>query len=66
MRTFFGILLGIAITIGAAFLHDNNVVVDPVNPRLTDQKIVNWEVLRAVLHEATDGIGGLWHRVTGK
>ena len=66
MRTFFGIVLGIVITIAAAYFHDNNVVADPVNPRLVDQQIVNWPVLGAVFQQITDGIGGLWNGVTGK
>ncbi len=66
MRTLFGMVLGVALAIGAAYFHDNNVAPDPVNPRLTDQQIVNWQVLGAVLRETTDGIGGLWNNITGK
>ena len=66
MRTLFGIFLGVALTIGLAFFHDNNVVVDPVNPRLEDQQIVNWEVFRAIAHDISDQIGALWKTVTGK
>lgn len=66
MRTLFGIFLGIALTIGAAFFHDNNVAADPFNPRLSDQPIVNWAVLGAVAHDMTDAVGGLWSRITGK
>lgn len=66
MRTFFGIILGIALTVGAAFLHDNNVAADPADPVLTNRQIVNWEVLGAVVHQMTDTISGLWDRVTGK
>jgi hypothetical protein len=65
MRTLFGIVLGVGLTIGAAFFHDNNVMPDPVDARLTDQQIVNWEVLGAVLRQTTDGIGGLWDSITG-
>jgi hypothetical protein len=60
MRTLFGIVLGIALTFGAAFFHDNNVRADNVSPRLTDRPIVNWDVLGAVLREETDAIRGLF------
>jgi len=66
MRTLFGMVLGIALATGAAYFHDNNVKPDPVNPRLTDEQIVNWQVLGAVLRQTTDGIGGLWNSITGK
>ena len=66
MRTLFGIILGIGLTVGAAFFHDNNVTPDPTDPRLTDQQIVNWEVLGAVLRQTTDGIGGLWNSIIGR
>ncbi len=37
MRTFFGIILGVLLTIGAAYLHDLNAT----------GKMVNWEVVSA-------------------
>jgi hypothetical protein len=66
MRTLFGIVLGALLSVGAAWLHDTNATVDPINPRLTDQQIVNWEVLSAVLRQTTDGLGNLFHNATGK
>lgn len=66
MRTLFGIILGIGLTLGAAFFHDNNVTPDPADPRLIDQQIVNWDVLKAVLRQTTDGIGGLWNSIIGR
>ena len=66
MRTLFGIVIGIALTIGFAFVHDRNVVVDPANPRLEDQQIVNWEAFGDVTHDIRDSIANLWRNVTGK
>lgn len=66
MRTLFGIVLGIGLTLGAAFFHDNNVTPDPTDPRLTDQQIVNWDVLKAVLRQTTDSVGGLWNSILGR
>lgn len=66
MRTFFGVILGIAITVGAAALHDNNASPDATNPNLTDQQIVNWPVLNAVVRQMTDTIGNVWQNLTHK
>jgi hypothetical protein len=66
MRTLFGVVLGIVLTVGAAYFHDQNVRPDPLNPSVADEQIVNWPVFTAVVHEITDGIGGLWDRITGK
>jgi len=66
MRTLFGVILGIAITIGAAALHDNNLSHDPANPSATDEQIVNWPVFNAVIRQMTDTIGTVWNNLTHK
>jgi hypothetical protein len=67
MRTFFGVLVGIAITVAAAAIHDNNLSPpDPANPGLTDQQIVNWPVFNAVVRQMTDTIGNIWQNLTRK
>lgn len=66
MRTLFGVVLGALLTVGAAWFHDNNVTYDPVNPRLTDRPVVNWEVFGAVLRETTDGLGNAFHAIAGR
>ena len=42
MRTFFGIILGILITIGGAYIHDIGK-----EPASTSGKMVNWDVVSA-------------------
>ena len=66
MRMLFGIVLGVALTIGVAWVHDNNVAPDPANPRLQDRPIVNWEVFDAVAHDLRDALGRAFHSLTGK
>ncbi len=66
MRLFFGIVLGIAITLGAFFVHDNNVPPDPILPPGAERQIVNWEVLRDVVSEQTAYVRELWDRAFGK
>ena len=64
MRLLFGIILGIVITLGAAFLHDNNVPPDP--PSTTaERQIVNWDILGDVARDQVAGIRRLWNRLTG-
>ncbi len=66
MRSLFGIVLGAALAVGAAWLHDTNAKVDPLNPRVSDGQIVNWDVLGAVMRQATDVVGNLFHNATRK
>ena len=66
MRTLFGIVMGIALTIGLAFVHDNNVAPDPANPRLQDRPIVNWDVFGAVAQDLQSEFGRVFHSLTGK
>jgi len=66
MRMLFGIVIGIALTIGVAAVHDNNVSPDPVNSRLQDRPIVNWDVFGAVAQDVQDALGRAFHSLTGK
>jgi hypothetical protein len=66
MRTLFGIVIGIALTIAVAWVHDNNVAPDSANPRLQDRPIVNWDVFTAVAHDIQDELGRVFHSLTGK
>ncbi len=67
MRTFFGVILGIAITVAAAAIHDNNLPApDPTNPTESDQQIVNWPVFNTVVRQMTDTIGNIWQNLTRK
>ena len=55
MRLIFGIVLGIALTLGAAFLRDRTIAEGPSLPRLEPlaaQRIVNWDVFQAVMRKA--------------
>jgi hypothetical protein len=65
MRTLFGIVLGIALAVGAAYVHDDSVPADP-NPLIPERQIVNWDVLGQVVHEKTASIQGWFDRSTGR
>jgi hypothetical protein len=68
MRFLFGIIIGIALTLGAAVLHDNNV--PSVPQTLADRPIVDWDALGAVVHQniatARDWWDGLMGRSDGQ
>ena len=65
MRVIFGIILGIALTLGAAFFHDNNLPSRTTAPTLTERPIVNWDVLGAVVDEKTAVLRRVWNDLTG-
>ena len=65
MRVIFGIILGIALTLGAAFFHDNNLPSRATAPTLTERPIVNWDVLGAVVDEKTAVLRRVWNDLTG-
>jgi hypothetical protein len=65
MRTLFGILLGIALAVGAAYVHDDSVPSDP-RPLIPERQIVNWEVLGTVVQEKTAAIRGWFDRSPGR
>jgi hypothetical protein len=65
MRLLFGIILGIALTVGAAFMHDNNVPPDAPSSTTAERQIVNWDILGGVVQEQVAGLRRLWARVTG-
>jgi hypothetical protein len=57
MRLLFGIILGVAITLGAAYLRDQTIAKGPTFPyyeQLTAQRVVNWDVLAAIVKEQTE------------
>jgi len=52
MRLIMGILIGIVLTIGVAFVHDRKVS----GPFAEQQRLVNWDVAGALVRRAYDGI----------
>ena len=69
MRFLFGLIIGIALTIGAALLHDNNVPprTSPRSPQqLANAHIVDWDVLAEVVKGTAAGVGRMWDNLMGK
>jgi hypothetical protein len=60
MRTIFGFLLGVAVTVGAAYVRDTATAGPTAKP------LVNWEELNGVTHEAMDAARTQWNKLTAR
>ena len=58
MRTIIAFLFGIAVTIGAAYVHDTATADPSVKP------LVNWDQLGSVTRDAIDAARTQWNRLT--
>ena len=57
MRVLFAFILGIAVTVGFAFVRDATVPA-------SDQPFVNWNVVSASARGAIDSVRAQWDRLT--
>jgi hypothetical protein len=58
MRTIIAFLLGIAVTVGAAYVHDSALA------KPTDKPLVNWDQLGGVTQGAIDAARSQWNKLT--
>ena len=58
MRSLIAFVLGIVVTIGAAYVHDTAVALP------TDKPLVNWDQFNIVTHSAIEGIRNQWNKLT--
>ena len=58
MRGIIAFLLGIAVTIGAAYVHDTTTAGPDVKP------VVNWDQLGDVTHNAIEAVRAQWNKLT--
>jgi hypothetical protein len=67
MRFLLGLIIGIAITIGGAYLHDINAPASGPSaaPSVAAGPIVNWPTLQAIVHDQADFVRGTWHKIFG-
>ena len=56
MRMFFGIIVGVVLTIGAAYVSDSI---------RTERPVVNWDVVNHGLKALSSTVQGGWARLTG-
>jgi hypothetical protein len=60
MRSIISFLLGIAVTVGAAYVHDTAVA------KPTDKPIVNWDQFGSVTHDAIEAARSQWNKLTNR
>jgi hypothetical protein len=60
MRLIFGIIVGIALTIGGAYMHDSPL------PSNSNQRVVNWDVAGSLAGWAAERVRVEWDRLTAK
>jgi hypothetical protein len=65
MRMFFGIIIGIVLTIGAAYIYDS-VRNTSGGEGSFDRPVVNWDVLGHSMKSLTSAVQGGFARLTGK
>ena len=58
MRSIIAFLLGIAVTVGGAYIHDTAVA------RPTDKPLVNWDQFNEVAHSTMEAARTQWNRLT--
>jgi len=73
MRLILGILIGIALTIGAAYVHDMNIAsaapgggdaaAQATTNGAASRPVVNWDVLGAITHDGTEWVRAQWNKL---
>jgi len=66
MRTLFGIILGVLLTIGGAYIYDSHNALDAVNAPATAQKpLVNWDIVSVKWQYVSERARTEWGRIAG-
>lgn len=64
MRMFFGIIVGILLTIGAAYVYDSMRNTSGAEGS-TDRPVVNWDVVNQGVKQLSTTVQDGWTRLTG-
>jgi hypothetical protein len=59
MRVILGIIIGVGLTLGAAYYHDTHLPAQTARTELADRPIVAWGVLGALARRGRDALTGL-------
>jgi hypothetical protein len=65
MRVLFGIILGILLTIGGAYLYDSHNAVTTAGANGLQRPMVNWDVVGNKWNRLTDRARAEWVRLAG-
>ena len=63
MRVLFGIIFGVALTIGGAYLYDSHNAVTATNPTSVQRPMVNWDVVSNKWNRLTERARAEWNRL---
>jgi hypothetical protein len=69
MRVLFGMIIGAAITIGGAYVHDSlyaSVSTEPPAAITGERPMVNWDVATAFARRTSAAAREQWDRLSGK
>ena len=69
MRLLLGMILGAALTIGLAYVHDSMYVPQPPSPPVATAEprpMVNWDVVNTVTHRLSVAARAQWERLTAR
>jgi hypothetical protein len=66
MRFLFGIIVGIGLTIGGAYIFDSMAVRDASAPEAAARPMVNWDVVGTNWQRATTRVRKEWDRLAAK
>ncbi len=64
MRFLSGIIVGVLLTVGVAYVFDATRKTDGADGAV-EQKMVNWDVVQKELKDLSSDIQGGWNRLTG-
>ena len=64
MRVLIGIILGVILTVGGAYLYDSHSVT-AANPSSTQKPMVNWDVVSTKWNHLTERARAEWNRLAG-
>jgi len=66
MRLMLGLILGVALTVGGAYLYDSHNALDAVNaPASVQRPMVNWDVVNTKWDRLTERARAEWTRLAG-
>lgn len=66
MQTIFGFIIGVAVTIGVAYLHDASITAPTVNAGntvTTERQMVNWDVVGTNWQELKTNVSNGWRKL---
>jgi hypothetical protein len=66
MRVLFGIILGVCLTAGGAYIYDSHNARDAVNAPATAQRpLVNWDIVSVKWQQLSERARTEWARIAG-